>query len=476
MAIRTLTDIINSAVSFIQLQIPSLSLLTGTVARDVMVESPAQEFANVYTELQRLENIQTFTDPTQFTTTEMAAAATNVGLSPLTATASTGLVTFRANTLTSNITIGVNTTSSTSPTTLNPATVSFQVTSGGTMFASNASAYLNPITGLYELTLPVQSTGTGSSANVAAGTITTLLQAVPGITSVTNALPTSGGTNAETNTALAARIVLKLSGNNVGTRSGIKSLVSTNSAVVDSLIISPGDPLLTRDQFGNSVNVVIQGQTLTQVSDIQTYHTGTLTYVMYQQPVNAVISITGIVGGNSHNFIAGVDYSVFIDYTSVYEGSVRATSSITFTPGILPDNGTPITIVYSINSLISTLQAFLTSDVNSILGSDVLIVEAIEVLVQVAASITVLPGYTHADVASLAVTNVGNYINTLTLGQPVDNSKLIAIIQDTVGVSDVLTLPVTVLAEYPPYIGYVSTVDVAIDSTQYAHASIVNIT
>src|ERR1035437_9422002 len=358
------------AVAFIQLQIPALSLLTGTVARDVVIESPAQEFANVYTELQRLEDIQTLSDPTNFTTAEMVAAAADVGLSPLPATSSTGLVTFRTNNLTSNVTIGVNTTVSTSPTTLNPATVSFQVTAGGTMFASNASSYLNPLTGLYELQLPVQSVSAGVATNVAAKTITVLSTAVTGISSISNALPTSGGADAETNTALAARIVLKLSGNNVGTAAGIQSLVLTNVSVVDSLIIRPGDPLLLRDQFGNSVNVVVQGEILTQVIDTKTYNTGTLTYVMNQQPVSAVVLVTGVVGGVQHDFLPVTDYSVFIDYLGVYEGTVKAISSITFlNTGTLPDSGTQITISYSINSLIPTLQALLNADTNKILGS-----------------------------------------------------------------------------------------------------------
>jgi len=477
MAIRTLTEIISDAVAFIQSQIPSLSLLPGSVARDVVVESPAQEFANVYTELQRLEDIQTLSDPNAFTTTEITAAAADVGLTPLPATPSLGFVTFRANTLTTNVSIAANTTVSTSPTTLSPSTVSFQVTAGGTMFSANASSYLNPVTGLYELQLPVQSVDDGSATNVAAGTITTLLMPITGITSITNAAPTSGGSNAETNTALAARIILKLSGNNVGTAAGIQSLVETNSSVIDSLIIKPGDPLLTRDQFGNSVNVIIQGQVVTQVVDVDTYHTGTPTYVMGQQPVDSVVSVTGIVGGNPHTFIPTIDYSVYIDYYSVYTGSVDATSSITFlNTGQSPDTGTVITITYSINSLISTLQALLDADSNKILGSDVLVMEATEVLVQVAASITVLPGYTHGDVALQVVTNVGNYINSLKLGQSVLNAKLIAIIEDTTGVSDVLTLPVTVLAEYPPYIGFVSTLDVIIPETAYAFASTINIT
>lgn len=475
MAIRNLTQIINDAVSFIQLQIPALSLLTGTVARDVVVESPSQEFANVYTELQRLEGIQTLANPSLFTTDEMAAAAADVNLTPLPATPSIGLVTFRANTLTSNVTILANTTVSTSPTTLNPNTVSFQVTAGGTMFASNASAYLNPLTGLYEIQLPIQSVDTGPTTNVSAGTITVLTQTVQGINSIVNALPTSGGAAAETNEALAARILLKLAGNNVGTTAGIQSLISTNNSVIDSLIIKPGDPLLLRDQFGNSVNVVVQGEIIAEVSDTRTFHTGTLTYIMLQQPVISVVSITGVVGGSPYTFIPSTDYSTNIDYTSVFSGSVDAISSITFT-GTLPDNSSSIVITYSINSLIPSLQALLNSDSNKILGSDVLVVAAFKVLIQVAASIVVLPGYTHSDVASLAVTNVGSHIDNLKLGQPVENSDLIAIIQDTTGVDSVTTLPITILANYPPYAGFVSVFNASISSTQFAQADSINIT
>lgn len=477
MALRTLSDIINDAVTFIQSKIPSLSLLQGTVARDVVVESPAQEFENVYVEVQRLRGIQSLNDPTQFEDSELDRKAADVGLTRTLGVASTGFVTFRANTLTSDITIPLGVELATAPTVLNTTVVSFTTVASGTMVAANAASFLNPFTGLYEISIPVQALSVGSTGNVAANSITTLVTSISGISTITNALPTSGGSDAESDISLSNRIRLKLSGNNKGTAAGIQGLIETNNLVLDSLIVRPGDPELLRDQFGNSVDVVVVGENLVQVSEPHTFNSSNLKVSLFRNPARSVSSITGTVSGSPYTFIEGTDYEVTIDLVSLFNGSTKANSYITFLSlGTLPDNSSIITITYTINKLVEDLQALLDDDTNKILASDVLVREAIKVLIQVGASIQVLPGFTAADVKSDVVTNVGIYLDALALGVDVDQSQLIAIMQDTTGVADVTTIPISLAVKRPTDTGFISVSDAIIARNEYGRADTITIT
>ncbi len=60
------------------------------------------------------------------------------------------------------------------------------------------------------ITVDIEAVEAGSSGNVAAGTITMLAQPVGGVTSVTNATATSGGTDTEDDESLLARLLAKM--------------------------------------------------------------------------------------------------------------------------------------------------------------------------------------------------------------------------------------------------------------------------
>ena len=453
---RTVAQIIADAITFIQGQIPALSLLSGTVARDVVIESPAQEFELVWTELARIQAQQTLSDPTAFTTTEINALATALGLTPSPGVAATGTVTFRIanlNATSGTVDIPLGTTVSTSGGLSNSAVVTFTTSADVTFIGALANTYFNPATGYYELNAPIIASATGTTGNVAAGTITVLVSTISGANvSVTNYLPTSGGTAAETVASLLSRIQTLLSGTNVGTVNGTLSIVNQNTNVVDAIVVQPGDPNLTRNQYGNSADVVIIGETLSPVTDIDTFEPGVTTYVLNNQPVDAISDvgsiITGVSGGNAFNFIQGTHFTVNIDYDSLTRGTVNAQTSITFLGNPFPDPNTTFTINYYVNSLVPTLQAVINSDANKIVGSDVLIREAVEVVVRVSAYITVYPGYTKMDVVDAAVTNVANLIDSSTLNSDLSESAIVAAIQNTPGVSSVaLTGPQAIVIE-----------------------------
>jgi hypothetical protein len=387
-----------------------------------------------------------------------------------------------------------------------------------------------------------------------------------GIDAVTNQSAISGGTNIESNVQFAARIQIKLEGNNVGTPNGIISLMETNPNVIQALIVGPNDPNPPlRNQYGGSVNVYIRGQIpVTVLAEPFTYSsTGSQQYVLLNQPALSVGSVTGIVGGVPYTFVAGTDYQFVENPNLLYAGSTEAgsyivfgkstyfnivtaglpftvttvtdaihlvvssttgmtdgdtivqgsnTTTITVTDGthlvvgstvgwagsgasavdtsvsqlivnttngmnpgdiivqgaffttvtsvasstkvvvgsiigagagsasfsgFKPDSNTVVTINYTYDSLIATLQALINNNSNHIVGSDILVVEAIIALINVTMGILIVPGYVPATVVTNVQTALSTYINALGLGADVILSEVVAIAQDVPGVSEV---------------------------------------
>ncbi len=471
MAIRDLDTIISDAVTFIQSKIPSLSLLTGTVARDVVIESPSQEFAGTYIELDRVQRQQTLNDDTAFEDDELTNLASSFGIDRILGVSATGTIVFRLPSFTiadGDIIIPAGTEVATATSATNPVSVSFTTDVSRTFVAASAASFFNPVTSFFEITAPITAVQTGIGGNVSVGTIVTIVSSVSGALQVANNLPTSNGSDAETNESLLARVRTKLVGNNVGTPDGLISLVDANSSIIDSLLIRPGDLELTRDEFGNAADVIIIGETLVEVSEARVFTSGTLTYITARQPVISVNStIGGLVGATPFTFTESVDYVVEFDTTSLTRGTVRATSQIRFLGGTLPDAGSTFTIVYSVNTLVEDLQADLDSDANKIIGSDNLIREAVKVLIRIGATITVLPGFVKADVAAAATTNVANLLNSIGLDTDVDQSDIIATIQNTTGVDSVGVPLDSIEVKRPTDIGFITVSDIDIARTEF---------
>lgn len=473
MAIRDLGTIVADALIYIQSKIPSLTLLTGSVARDVVVDAPAQEHNRLWTELDRVQRQQTLSDDAAFTDEELTKLAGSYGLQRLGGTAATGIVTFRLRTFSissADVTIPVGTELSTRAGVVATGALSFTTTAESTFVAANAETYFNPATNLYEIDVPVQASDIGTIGNVAADTITVLISSIEGAPTVTNSIVTSGGSETETNAALLARILTKVVGTAAGTVSGLQSLINSNSNVIASLVIVPGDEELVRDEFGNAADVLIIGEILTSVTDTKAFTSGVTSYTLNRQPVsledNVADTIEGVVGGVAFVFIKDTHYRVIVDTASISGGSTQGTTKIEFLGSPFPDNASIFTVTYSVNNLIEVLQAAVDADDVRIIGTDIRVREATKVLVRVGAFIKVLPGYTKADVAAEAEANVADLLNSSTLDENLDQSDIIATIQNTAGV-DAVTVPISLEVKRPTDADFIITSDISTARTEY---------
>lgn len=470
MATKTVDQIIQDAITFINTIQPNITTLVGSVVHDVVISSPAQEFEKIYTELTRVSEIQSLEFPDVMTSEELDAFADNYGMTRNAGTPAQGTVTFRVvglQTIEPNIIISVGTVVSTQQTATAPI-VTFATTQAGTFIAAQASSFFNPLTGFYELTLPIQAQTVGTTGNVAAGAINILSSSIPRIFSVTNSTAGTGGTNQESNDDFAARIRLKLSGNNLGTVPGLQSLILTDPNVEDVAIVGPNDPEMLRNEFGGSIDVYILGTNSVSTTDTNVFTTtGPRTFVLQHQPATVAsgsVTISGTVGGGPYVFIQDTDYVLVSDPTTLFNGSTRLQSAIRFlNTGTLPDTSTNFSTTYSYNKLIETLQNTVNNDGNHIIGSDILIKEATTAIITISLSISVLSGFVAADVISAVQTALTNFINNNLLGQSFNQSDIVGVVEQTAGVDevDLTTIVITKNAVQ------VTTQKVTIDKTEY---------
>jgi uncharacterized phage protein gp47/JayE len=575
MALPTFSQILTNMLSFLQASRPDIATQTGSVVNDVVCSTVANELSpengttdtGVYPAIQYVQDVQAFvTNAAIISMADLDAIGNNYGMTRLPGTQATGIVTFRIRNYTTSspiITVPSGTTVSTLSTSASPA-VSFATTATVTFIPSLAPSYFNPVTGFYEQSTTIVAQTIGTVGNVAANTITSLVGPGIGVDAVTNTAITSGGTNVESNIQFAARIQIKLEGNNVGTPNGIESLMETNPNVIQALVVGPNDPNPpSRNQYGGSVNVYIRGQIPVTVTETFTYSsTGSQSYILLNQPALSVGSVTGVVGGNPYTFIPGVDYLFELNPNILFAGSIDAGSYITFTiktffnittvglpftvatvtdgthlivsstagmtigdtikqgafattitsipdgthlvvnstlgwstgsaadisvnqltvstasgmsvgdvisqglastsitsivsstlitvtnvspfiagsasfGGFVPDNNTVVTVTYTYDSLIPTLQALLDNNSNHIIGSDILVFEATQAFINFTAGILVIPGYVSATVITNVQTALSTYINSLGLGATVVLSELVTVTQTVAGVSEV---------------------------------------
>lgn len=262
--IRSVNEIISNLIDFFRLAQPLADTKPGTVVRDLFIEGPAAQLAQLYDELQGVSNKQSL----RLTVgTDLDKLAKNYGLIRKSSTPSTGvaLLTFSSLNATINVNKGAPVYTS--------GGLGFSVVNAISIVPSNINSYRSTatkfaaqlafvgITDQYAVEVTVQANAPGSSGNIGQYTLTKV--SIPGISNVTNTVAFAGGTDQETDAAFRNRILATFSGSSVGTSLGYLNAALAVTGVQDATVIGPGNPLMTRD---GTVSEVING-TLTVVTE-----------------------------------------------------------------------------------------------------------------------------------------------------------------------------------------------------------------
>jgi uncharacterized phage protein gp47/JayE len=449
MAILTFADIVNDMINYIKLKRPDADTLEGTVLRDIVIEAVSQEIANAYTEISTLEKAQSVNYANDLTIQQMDDLAANFDLTRKAATYSTGFVTFSAFTQpNSDIQIGSGDGSGgvivTTRTLDDGSVVQFVTTQ--TVFL-RSTAVQDPTYGTYDVTAPIVAMFAGISGNVGSNNIVVIQQPIPGINTATNRLATSGGTDLESNSALAQRIIAKAQARNLDTKAGYRSLVISQPGILDASVVGPNDPEAVRNQFGNEVDIYLLGTNPAQAQQVTTFYNGTLEYLIDNRPVTSVIGVIGLSNAVPFTFSQGVDYNLSLDITTPYAKSVLASDKLAWSVlGAKPDAGSLFTIAYVYDKNVPDTQNLLELEDNRVLTADVLAKEAIEVFIDIGFTATATGGYDKTTVQTQIIAALTTIINTGGLGARVEQSDLVYQIRNTVqGISSII-LPFTTLA------------------------------
>jgi phage-related baseplate assembly protein len=275
-----------------------------------------------------------------------------------------------------------------------------------------------------------------------AETVTTIVTSVTGFTTVLNTTPISGGRDTETDEELTARAKLVYTGNNVGTPDGIKQLILDNTTVSDVLVVSTGDPALSRADGVGVVDVYLKEQNIQAAQETFTNFNDPLHPLSIIPNKRPVVALTSVSSG-----VATLEE----DTTSVLAGSVKSKSRFDFSGGA---PSFPVTISYLYDANVENAQRLVMQPENALLGSrsfndlvsgsdilaqteKVLIKTAKKVSIDLICTITTVSGISKATVIDNVKSALAAQINTLPLGSDVNQSDIIAIIETTEGVVSV---------------------------------------
>lgn len=477
-------------------------VLPGQVLRDVVVNAPSTTMSDLYNQINQLSINQSISNANLMTTEDLDNLVSNFGIKRKGATNSFGQATFYTPSLpTANVTIPAGTSLGT-----NLGTTATEITFS-TQFdivfnVDLQGVYFNPNTGNYEISVNIIADNPGTTSNLGPFTITKIRNGNFPF-NVTNRNATTGGVDQESNNDLAVRSLNILLGSNVGTKTGYAGLVSSQNNILDSIVVGPGDPLMTRDGgFGGKVDIwsITAPAGITELSPTNTpdlfisnwnwadQFTKGFRFNFPALPVSTdgpiTLTASTTPSGNITNVAlyesrtpapTGVNYinpsgsryhyTVFIADDNETGHSVRANDYIlwnpdemeylrTFNPSGTAFSGNILSVstTYSYDKTIPDVQSVVDADNNHIITADVLVKEAEKILLDVSMSVNILPSYKEtATTLQQTIANIqdaiATTINNTSLGNSVQESDLIQSAHNVAGVDNIIVNTVKIIAK-----------------------------
>jgi hypothetical protein len=149
----------------------------------------------------------------------------------------------------------------------------FTTTREAALSSAQVASYYNPVNGFYQISVPVQATGTGSKTNIGIGQIQSVSSTLGVTMSVTSLVAMVGGQDRESNLGLTTRVENRLASVDSGTERGYLQTAADTPGVVNANVVAAGNPLMQRDlnsegvHKGGKVDIWVQGQNYATVTD-----------------------------------------------------------------------------------------------------------------------------------------------------------------------------------------------------------------
>lgn len=256
--IRSTNELILSALDFYRNAQSNLDTKPGTVARDLLIDGPSTQLSRLYEELARIKSSQSLALSLGV---DLDRLAQNFGEARKRGSIASGTAVYTMSEIEADIPINKGDIITAN----NGAT--FTVTTSMTVSAVFANTYRATASRLradldtvgisdeFAVEVPVQATAAGSIGNISKFSL--ISTSTPGISNITNVAAFGGGSQAENDASFKSRTLSVFSGANTGTALGYENAARGDNAVLDAIVIEPGDDLMTRD--GTQVIVAENG-------------------------------------------------------------------------------------------------------------------------------------------------------------------------------------------------------------------------
>lgn len=438
----TLEQVMPTLEAAAKAQFPNIDLQDNTVEKDVFLKSPAilvdsedkfQQFATrtstaasfrallddttfINDNLPAIFNVPTVDQALVLLSAQVDLFAANYGIFRNGGASAAGTITliFSSGAIVSVIAGTVFQTSSTS----------FPV-----LFVSLSTFSGTPVLvgGIFQSVVPVQAVAVGVVGNIPAHNVTSTTGGISGLVSVDNTQDMAGGVDQETDASVLDRVVAAFQGTSIDTVGGVGNVV-LKAGAFDAKVFRVGDPE-TRNRPGPDVLVVSEEADL--VTDTFVFEpVDQAGYIPAVQPLNTLdVGVLSIAGHPSCQFLVIPD-------TSVNERSSRAQDRVVFFGTDVPVVGETVQFTYAANRQIGQFQA-LYSPPNPQLFFDVLVKTAIRVDVAISMNVVLFTGVDSSAVTPLIQSAVLSLVNGLKMGQELDQSSVIAVVEAVSGVQRV---------------------------------------
>jgi len=430
---KSLNEIIDSLKNAIKSKNSQFNVNEGTIINDILINVPAQEINDLYTELGNVSNKVLLNN---LTSDELDSLGSSLFIPRRVALPSKGKIIFRALNVTPSINIPKGTLVGTSSFSIYK-NISFTLDSDITMDSTNSRF----VGGYYEGEGFATCTSSGTSGNIPANTISLIVSTLDSrVVGVYNPESFSGGADLESDNDYLNRILLLLrSGSSIGTLSYLKYLIESHPSarVLDYHVYLPNDPKLKRNPYGDSIDVYVISKLESQVTE--TLSTDDYNHLIPSHKPVFSLSTSGIT------FVSDWDSDFARSSKSLDHFETSSSGSFEVT--------------YTYNKNIEDLQNWIDDPDHKPLTLDVLIKEAKIKDVKVVVWIIRKGGYDTDTLRTNVLTSLKNFINSNKLNQNIYLSDIVGVIEGVDGVDYIDTdvngeLRISLYSKYEKDTGY----------------------
>lgn len=249
------------------------------------------------------------------------------------------------------------------------ANLVFKTTQTITMSGDYAATYFNPTTQRYEIFTTVSAVSPGTVYNIPANHLKRMQPRISGFDGIQQVTAAQDGTEPEDTEDVALRVQKKFKGLERNSIGGLETLIQEYSPTLVGVVhvIRPTDRVeFRRLTNGPALDVCVEGSSSLSFSeDFLAVGGETVVPITDNRTVTSIESVA--VNGN---VIPTSQWTYIPDSTLEYQHSTRASASIQFATGLLPNDLVEITGMR--NELLDGVQSLFLSD-NALFFTDLLI-------------------------------------------------------------------------------------------------------